>query len=99
MTAVTKETLAQVLDDVVRNRAQLANQVVQQEQQIEVGKAQLVKFDTLIAALQVSVGSDENLAIVEQQTAANAAAGEAGSPTVPASATPAADAGVASAAA
>jgi len=62
MSEEIKETLTQVLDDVIKNRAQLANQVMQQGQQIEVGKAQLVKFDGLIAALQHSVSSEVHLA-------------------------------------
>jgi hypothetical protein len=89
----TKETLSYVIDDIIKNRAQLANQVVQQEQQIEVGKAQLVKFDALIAALQVATSSDAHLAQVDEQAAANTAVSDASSPTVPASASPAADAG------
>jgi cell division septum initiation protein DivIVA len=95
----TKETLAFVLDDIIKNRAQLANQVAQQEQQIEVGKAQLVKFDTLIATLQVASSTDAHIAQVDEQAAANIAASDAGSPTVPASASPAADAGASSEAA
>lgn len=89
----TKETLSQVIDDIIKNRANLANQVVQNKQSVEVGEAQLVKFDTLIASLQVALNMEGFMDAVAIQEAANAAASNDSSPSIPASAPPAVDAG------
>ena len=46
------ETVNQVIKDIVANRKNLADQVEVQKQQVEVGIAQLAKFDSLIAVLR-----------------------------------------------
>lgn len=66
------ETLSQILADVMANRKNLADQVATQRQQIEVGVAQLEKFDTLIATLQVVALAPNVMDAVIEQEAANA---------------------------
>jgi hypothetical protein len=66
------DTLNQILVDVVANRKNLAAQIDTQKQQVEVGIAQLAKFDVLIATLQVTLDSDDVLAAAATQEAANA---------------------------
>jgi hypothetical protein len=66
------ESLNQILTDVVANRKALANQVETQKQQVEIGLAQLVKFDTLISLLQVGLDSPVVLEAAATQEAANA---------------------------
>lgn len=66
------ETINQVLTDVIANRKNLADQVATQKQQVEVGIAQLAKFDTLIAALQVVQLAPNVMDAIIQQEAANA---------------------------
>jgi hypothetical protein len=66
------ETLNQILTDVVANRKNLASQLETQQQQIEVGTAQLAKFDTLIATLQVALDTPASMEAILQQEAANA---------------------------
>jgi len=72
MTDTRTDTLNQVLTDIVANRKNLANQLDTQRQQIEIGEAQLGKFDTLIATLQVSLDTPAVLDQIAQQEAANA---------------------------
>jgi hypothetical protein len=79
----TKETLTQVLTDVLANRVNLSNQLDQQKQQLEIGQAQLDKFDILIASLQTSVANDTALEAIDTQHAANKAVSSI-SPTGPA---------------
>jgi hypothetical protein len=66
------ETLSQILTDVLANRKNLADQVATQRQQVEVGVAQLEKFDTLIATLQVVALAPNVMDAVIEQEAANA---------------------------
>src|SRR5271168_3695860 len=66
------ETLEQILKDVIANRKVLADQLETQKQQAEVGVAQLGKFDTLIATLQVTLNSPAVLDAASVQEAANA---------------------------
>lgn len=70
MSTKQTETLNQILTDVMANRKNLADQISTQRQQVEVGVAQLEKFDTLIATLQV-VGMAPNVldAVIEQEAA------------------------------
>jgi hypothetical protein len=75
------ETLAQVLKDITANRKALADQTDTQRQQVEVGVAQLAKFDTLIATLQVVVESPNVLEAILTQEAANATVSPTGAPT------------------
>jgi hypothetical protein len=77
------ETLTQVLNDVAANRKNLAEQLDTQRQQIEVGEAQLIKFDTLIAALQVAVSAPNVMELIEQQEAANAIVSPTGAAGIP----------------
>ena len=81
--SATKETLSQVMTDVIANRANLASQLATQKQQLEIGQAQLVKFDQLIASLQIVTADDDLLSAVDDQHAANAAVADSGSPTGP----------------
>jgi cell division septum initiation protein DivIVA len=97
--SATKENLDALLNDIVNNRKHLANQVEQSKQSMEVGIAQLAKFDVLIATLQLAQSNGTMIEQIETQAAANAAVSNDSSPTVPASAPSAADAGVASEAA
>lgn len=66
------DTLNQILTDVVANRKNLASQIETQQQQLEIGQAQLGKFDTLIATLQVALDTPAVLEAATQQEAANA---------------------------
>lgn len=66
------DTFNQILTDVVANRKNLVNQLDTQRQQIEIGEAQVAKFDTLIASLQVTLDTPAILAAIEAQEAANA---------------------------
>lgn len=66
------DTLNQILTDVSANRKNLADQIATQKQQIEVASAQLEKFDTLIATLQVVALAPNVLDAVVEQEAANA---------------------------
>lgn len=72
MSTQQTETLNQILTDVLANRKNLADQVANQKQQVEVGEAQLTKFDTLIATLQVVTLAPNVLEAVSEQEAANA---------------------------
>lgn len=72
MSTPQAETLNQILTDVLANRKNLADQVDSQKQQVEVGEAQLTKFDTLIATLQVVALAPNVMDAVVQQEAANA---------------------------
>ena len=67
-----KELLTDVLSNVIQNAAGLKAQIAQQEEQIAGGKAQLTKFDSLIATLQVSLQNDNVMAAIDTQAAANA---------------------------
>lgn len=67
-----QETLNQILTDVLANRKNLADQIETQKQQQEVGVAQLAKFDTLIATLQVVTLAPNVMEAVLTQEAANA---------------------------
>lgn len=71
-TTAQSQTLEQILTDVLANRKNLADQVANQRQQIDVGVAQLAKFDTLIATLQVTLLAPNVLDAVLTQEAANA---------------------------
>lgn len=82
----TKETLSHVMADIIANRKNLSDQLNTQKQQLEVGEAQLVKFDQLIATLQVASSSDELVAQIDDQAAVNAAAGTNAAPSLPAAA-------------
>lgn len=66
------ETLNQILTDVVANRKRLADETDTHRQQIEIGEAQLGKFDTLIALLQVGLDTPAYLGAATVQEAANA---------------------------
>lgn len=66
------ETLNQILTDVLANRKNLADQRETHKQQVEIATAQLAKFDTLIATLQVVTLAPNVLDAVIQQEAANA---------------------------
>ena len=66
------ETVNQVIKDIVANRKNLADQVEVQKQQVEVGIAQLAKFDSLISVLQVASNSPKVLEAALVQEAANA---------------------------
>lgn len=72
MSTKQSETLNQILNDVIANRKNLADQVATQRQQVEVGVAQLEKFDTLIATLQIATLAPNVLDAVAEQEAANA---------------------------
>ncbi len=74
------ETINQVLVDIVANRKNLASQIETQKQQVEIGIAQLAKFDTLIAVLQVSADSPAVLEAAQTQEAANATVSPTGAP-------------------
>ncbi|MFI5397588.1 MAG: hypothetical protein ACHQ9S_18785 [Candidatus Binatia bacterium] len=75
------ETLTQVIKDIVQNRKNLADQIVTQKLQVEVGEAQLVKFDSLIAVLQVASNSPKVLEAALVQEAANATVSPTGEST------------------
>ncbi len=72
MSTPQAETLNQILTDVLANRKSLADQIETQKQQQEVGIAQLAKFDTLIATLQVVTLAPNVMEAVLTQEAANA---------------------------
>jgi hypothetical protein len=72
MSTKQSETLNQILTDVIANRKNLSDQIGTQKQQLEIGVAQLEKFDTLIASLQVTLQAPNVLDAVAQQEAANA---------------------------
>lgn len=86
MSADVIATLTQILSDVQNNRNSLASQVDTQKQQVEIGVAQLAKFDTLIAALQTVIVDEQALENIVVQQAANTVAGTA--PVVPPPGTP-----------
>lgn len=82
--AAAAETLQGVLNDIVTNRKALADQITAQTAQIAAGQAQLTKFDTLIATLQVALADEQSIGNVVVQQGANAV-----SPTPAASSAPA----------
>lgn len=84
------DTLNQILVDVIANRKNLADQLANQKQQLEVGEAQLTKFDTLIASLQVVTMAPNVLDAIAQQEAANALVSPTGAATAANDAAPAA---------
>ena len=84
-----------VLNDIITNRAALAQQIANQEAQIEGGKSQLVKFDALIAALQVASADEKSLLAIVEQHAANSVVSTASSLADPAQAPSAPAAGAA----
>lgn len=69
---MSKEILQGILGEVIQSAAALKAQIKGQEDQIAAGQAQMVKFDSLIASLQVSIGNDNVLTAIEAQAAANA---------------------------
>lgn len=89
MTELVKVDLAGVLDNVIENAKSLAKQIDEQSAQLEAGKAQLSKFATLIAGLQVAISDEKILEAVQAQAGANALV----SPPLPAAANDQAAAG------
>lgn len=81
MSTPQAETLNQILTDVIANRKNLADQIATQKQQQEVGEAQLAKFDTLIATLQVVTLAPNVMDAVLTQEAANALVSPTGAAT------------------
>lgn len=72
MSTPQTDTLNQILTDVLANRKNLSDQRDQHLMQAEIAVAQLAKFDTLIATLQVVTLAPNVLEAVVQQEAANA---------------------------
>lgn len=72
MSTPQTDTLNQILTDVLANRKNLSDQRDQHIMQTEIAAAQLAKFDTLIATLQVVTLAPNVLEAVVQQEAANA---------------------------
>ena len=66
------ETLTQVASEIVASRKALVEQLEGAKLQLEVGAAQLKKFDTLIATLQVAIDTPAVLEAALVQEAANA---------------------------
>jgi len=86
-----QSTLAAVLNDISQNRANLSNQLETTKQQVGVLEAQIVKFDALLAVLQLSSTDKTVLGLAHSQHVVNSTV----SPTSPAAANEEAAAGAA----
>jgi hypothetical protein len=84
-------TLAAVLNDIAANKSNLSNQLETAKQQVGVLEAQIVKFDALLAVLQLSSTDTTVLSLAHSQHVVNSTV----SPTGPAAANEAAVAGAA----
>jgi hypothetical protein len=74
MTVNVKEHLTKIINDVVANRANLANQVEAQKQQLDVNQSQLEYFDTIIAGMKVQL-ADQTDETVQKILAVRSAPG------------------------
>lgn len=61
MTTLIKEQLTKVVNDLIGNRTQLANQQSALQLQIDNNVSQLAHFDTLIAAVKVVITDEDAL--------------------------------------
>lgn len=82
MSQEVKQTLNEILENILQNHAALQKQINDQLAQLAGGQEQLRKFDVLIASLQVAIQTGSHLEAVVTQAGANALF----SPTLPASA-------------